>query len=96
MVRVRRYWRLFLSCAVARKAPLGVARRLFGMTKLLSSRLDWRFFRLNSGDHEASTEPSQTPLRRMINRGRGTGIRINRETSRRQGGHMIYNLVGTK
>jgi len=34
------------------KAPLGGARRLFGMTKLLSSRLDWRFFRLNSGEDE--------------------------------------------
>ncbi|MEL0584107.1 MAG: hypothetical protein AAES65_04405 [Candidatus Thiodiazotropha sp. (ex. Lucinoma kazani)] len=29
------------------KAPLGVAPRSFGTTKLLSSRLDWRFFRLN-------------------------------------------------
>ncbi|MCW4345663.1 MAG: hypothetical protein N0E48_20240 [Candidatus Thiodiazotropha endolucinida] len=38
------------------KAPLGVARRSFGITKLLSSRpegsalgvrLDWRFFRHN-------------------------------------------------
>jgi len=28
-------------------APLGVARRLFGMTKLLSSRLDCRCFRGN-------------------------------------------------
>ncbi|MEW8543103.1 MAG: hypothetical protein AB2693_06170 [Candidatus Thiodiazotropha sp.] len=27
------------------KAPLGVARRSFGITKLLSSRLDWCFFR---------------------------------------------------
>jgi hypothetical protein len=26
------------------KAPLGVARRSFGMTKLHSSRLDWRLF----------------------------------------------------
>jgi hypothetical protein len=29
------------------KASLVVARRLFGVTKLLSSRLDWRFFRHN-------------------------------------------------
>ncbi|MCW4342959.1 MAG: hypothetical protein N0E48_06305 [Candidatus Thiodiazotropha endolucinida] len=29
------------------KAPLGVARRSFGITKPLSSRLDWRFFRHN-------------------------------------------------
>ncbi|MEW8544311.1 MAG: hypothetical protein AB2693_12325 [Candidatus Thiodiazotropha sp.] len=29
------------------KAPLGVARRSFGITKLLSSRLDWLFFRHN-------------------------------------------------
>ncbi|MCW4345117.1 MAG: hypothetical protein N0E48_17435 [Candidatus Thiodiazotropha endolucinida] len=29
------------------KAPLGIARRSFGTTKLLSSRLDWRFFRGN-------------------------------------------------
>ncbi|MEW8546139.1 MAG: hypothetical protein AB2693_21675 [Candidatus Thiodiazotropha sp.] len=29
------------------KAPLGVARRSFGVTKPLSSRLDWRFFRPN-------------------------------------------------
>jgi hypothetical protein len=27
------------------KAPLIVARRSFGITKLLSSRLDWRFFK---------------------------------------------------
>ncbi|MGD8908530.1 MAG: hypothetical protein PVI92_04215 [Chromatiales bacterium] len=29
------------------KAPLGVARRSFGIDKLLSSRLDWRLFRGN-------------------------------------------------
>ncbi len=29
------------------KAPLGVACRSFGITKLHSSRLDWRFFRRN-------------------------------------------------
>jgi len=29
------------------KAPLIVARRSFGVTKLLSSRLDWCFFRHN-------------------------------------------------
>ena len=34
----------------AKKAPLCVARRLFGMTKLLSSRRDWRFFSLNSNN----------------------------------------------
>lgn len=32
------------------KTPLGVARRLFGTTKLRSLRLDWGFFRTNSGD----------------------------------------------
>ncbi|MEW8545764.1 MAG: hypothetical protein AB2693_19760 [Candidatus Thiodiazotropha sp.] len=32
---------------VPEKAPLGVARRSFGITKLLSSRLDWCFFRPN-------------------------------------------------
>jgi hypothetical protein len=40
------------------KTSLCVARRLFGMTKLLSSRLDWRFFRLNSDEYETSTDPS--------------------------------------
>jgi len=30
------------------KAPYGVVRRSFGITKPLSSRLAWRFFRLNS------------------------------------------------
>ena len=30
------------------KAPYCVVRRSFGITKLLSSRLAWRFFRLNS------------------------------------------------
>ncbi|VAW41635.1 hypothetical protein MNBD_CHLOROFLEXI01-503, partial [hydrothermal vent metagenome] len=40
------------------KAPLGVARRLFGVTKLLSSCLDWRFFRRNSDENETSTDPS--------------------------------------
>ena len=32
------------------KAPLCVARRSFGVTKCLSSCLDWRFFRLNRAD----------------------------------------------
>ena len=34
----------------AKKAPLGVASHLFGMTKLHSSRLEWQFFSHNSGD----------------------------------------------
>ena len=34
----------------AKKAPLSVVRCLFGVTKLLSSRLDWRFFSHNSND----------------------------------------------
>ena len=38
-------------------APLGVAHRSFGMTKPHSSRLDWRFFRLNRGEYETSTDP---------------------------------------
>jgi hypothetical protein len=32
------------------KSPLCVVRRSFGVTKHLSSRLDWRFFRLNRVD----------------------------------------------
>lgn len=32
---------------LAKKAPLFVVRRLFGKTKLLSLRLDWRFFSQN-------------------------------------------------
>ena len=42
------------------KAPLGVARRSFGMTKPRSSRLDWRFFRLNRVEDETSTNPGKT------------------------------------
>ena len=42
---------------VPEKAPLIVARRLFGMTKLRFSRLDWHFFRCNSGENETSTGP---------------------------------------
>ena len=37
--------------------PLGGARRLFGMTKPRFSRLDWRFFKLNSGEVERATDP---------------------------------------
>ncbi|MDH5444911.1 MAG: hypothetical protein OEY52_05095 [Gammaproteobacteria bacterium] len=40
------------------KAPLGVTRHLFGATKPRSSCLDWRFFWLNSGENEASTDPN--------------------------------------
>jgi len=40
------------------KAPRCVARRLFGVTKLRSSRLDWRFFRRNSEINETSTDPN--------------------------------------
>ena len=39
------------------KAPLGVARRLFGTTKSHSSRLDWRFFRRNRQADATSTDP---------------------------------------
>ncbi|MEW8545360.1 MAG: hypothetical protein AB2693_17700 [Candidatus Thiodiazotropha sp.] len=39
------------------KAPLGVARRSFGTTKLLSSRLDWRFFRGNRTDWISVNRP---------------------------------------
>ena len=35
---------------VAKKPPLGVARRSFGMTKPRFSRLDWWFFTRNSDD----------------------------------------------
>jgi len=39
------------------KAPLGVARRLFGVTKLRSLRLDWGFFRVNSDDPISVNRP---------------------------------------
>ncbi|MCW4345205.1 MAG: hypothetical protein N0E48_17880 [Candidatus Thiodiazotropha endolucinida] len=39
------------------KAPLGVARRSFGITKPLSSRLDWRFFRHNRADWISVNRP---------------------------------------
>ena len=39
------------------KAPLGVARCLFGATKLRASRLDWRFFRGNSNNCVVLTGP---------------------------------------
>ncbi|MEW8544331.1 MAG: hypothetical protein AB2693_12425 [Candidatus Thiodiazotropha sp.] len=39
------------------KAPLGVARCSFGITKLLSSRLDWRFFRRNRADRISVDRP---------------------------------------
>ncbi len=39
------------------KVPLGVARRSFGPTKPLSSRLYWRFFRGNSDEAQTSTDP---------------------------------------
>jgi len=39
------------------KTPLRVARRLFGTTKLLSSRLDWRFFKSNSVHHNNISRP---------------------------------------
>jgi len=39
------------------KAPFCVARRSFGMTTLRFFGLDWRVFRLNSGEDERSTDP---------------------------------------
>ncbi|AKH69281.1 hypothetical protein IMCC21906_01604 [Spongiibacter sp. IMCC21906] len=45
----------------AKKAPLCVARRLFGMTKLLSSRRDWRFFSLNSDNPISVNRPCHYP-----------------------------------
>ena len=39
------------------KEPLGVARCLFGTTKLRASRLDWRFFSRNRDGYETSTDP---------------------------------------
>jgi len=39
------------------KAPLCVTRCLFGTTKRRASRLDWHFFRLNSDENEAPTDP---------------------------------------
>jgi hypothetical protein len=39
------------------KAPLGVARRSFGITKPLPSRLDWRFFRGNRADWISVNRP---------------------------------------
>ncbi|MCW4344620.1 MAG: hypothetical protein N0E48_14880 [Candidatus Thiodiazotropha endolucinida] len=39
------------------KAPLGVARRSFGITKLLSSRLDWCFFRRNRANWISVNRP---------------------------------------
>jgi hypothetical protein len=39
------------------KSPLCVARRSFGVTKHLSSRLDWRFFRLNRVDSISVNRP---------------------------------------
>lgn len=42
---------------VAKKAPLSVARRSFGVTKPLSSRLDWRLFSHNIGDSTSANRP---------------------------------------
>ncbi|MEJ1470651.1 MAG: hypothetical protein RPU59_06210, partial [Candidatus Sedimenticola sp. (ex Thyasira tokunagai)] len=39
------------------KAPLIVARCLFGATKLRASRLDWHFFRGNSHDSFSVNRP---------------------------------------
>ncbi|MCW4344328.1 MAG: hypothetical protein N0E48_13410 [Candidatus Thiodiazotropha endolucinida] len=39
------------------KAPLGVARRSFGITKPLFSRLDWRFFRHNRANWISVNRP---------------------------------------
>jgi hypothetical protein len=42
---------------VAKIPPLVVARRSFGMTKLLSSRLDWRHFSHNSDSRISVNRP---------------------------------------
>ncbi len=42
---------------VAKVPPLVVARRLFGVTKLLSSRLDWRYFSHNSDNQITVNRP---------------------------------------
>ena len=50
----------------AENAPLRVARRLFRMTKPLSSRLDWCIFSHNRGGYERQTDPGYlTGLRRF-------------------------------
>ncbi len=51
---------------VAKKPPLVVARRLFGMTKLHSSRLDWHFFSRNRGNQITINRPSKTPVVSVI------------------------------
>jgi len=38
-------------------APFRVARRLFGFTKSLSSRLEWRYFIGNRADHNSVNRP---------------------------------------
>lgn len=45
---------------VSNKAPLVVARHSFGMTKFLSSRLDWRFISHNSGNRIDLNRPLVT------------------------------------
>jgi len=40
-----------------KKAPLFVDRRLFGTTKLHSSRLNWRFFRHNRANPISVNRP---------------------------------------
>ena len=49
---------------VAEKVPLVVARRSFGFTKLLSSRLDWRIFSHNSDDPSGVNRPKPNITRR--------------------------------
>lgn len=47
----------------AKKAPPGVARLLFGMTKPCSSRLDGRFFSHNSDNSMRVNRPCTIPRR---------------------------------
>ncbi|MCW4342543.1 MAG: hypothetical protein N0E48_04160 [Candidatus Thiodiazotropha endolucinida] len=42
---------------VPENAPLGVARRSFGITKPHSSRLEWRIFRHNRADWISVNRP---------------------------------------
>jgi hypothetical protein len=48
------------------KIPLGVARSLFGITKLRASRLDWHFFRHNRDENEAPTNPGVSNIINLI------------------------------
>ena len=51
---------------VAKKTPLVVACRSFGMTKHRSSRLDWRFFSRNRGNPISVNRPYNTGKDQVI------------------------------